>query len=171
MKHNVYFDFIKGLAIIGVIAIHTLGFAFESMSVSGLLTVVFRNILGCCVPLFVAVSGFFLWKKHFEKKKEYKQFLISRLRTVYVPMLVWGLPWFLLALKGANMVGATYNLILYLIGGLSIFYFITLILECYVLLPVVRKCKLKGVILLSILSIFATFGWTIVNPQQDIISL
>ena len=72
-------------------------------------------------------------------KIEYKRFLTSRLRIVYIPMLLWGLPWFLLSLKGAIMVGAAYNTILYFAGGLSIFYFITLIFECYVFYLLSRR--------------------------------
>lgn len=168
MKHCVYFDFIKGGAIMGVIAIHTLKFNFDPISVTGLLVVVVRNLLGCCVPLFVAASGYFLWKKNFHTKIEYLRFLTSRLRIVYIPMLLWGLPWFLLSLKGANMVGTTYNTILYFAGGLSIFYFITLIFECYIILPVVKEIRFAGVILLSVMSIIITFVWTIVNHTTDL---
>lgn len=147
----------------GVIAIHTVKLNFDPISVMGVLIVVIRNFLGCCVPLFVAASGYFLWKKSFHTKIEYKRFLTSRLRIVYIPMLLWGLPWFLLSLKGANMVGAAYNTILYFAGGLSIFYFITLIFECYVFLPIVKKVRFVGVVLLSVISIIITFVWTMVN--------
>lgn len=37
------------------------------------------------------------------------------------------------------MVGAAYNTILYFAGGLSIFYFITLIFECYVFYLLSRR--------------------------------
>ena len=67
-KHCVYFDFIKGLAIMGVIAIHTCKLNFDPISVMGVLIVVIRNFLGCCVPLFVAASGYFLLKKSFPYK-------------------------------------------------------------------------------------------------------
>ena len=163
MKHSAYFDFIKGLAIMGVVAIHTVNLNFDPISVTGLLIVVVRNLLGCCVPLFVAASGYFLWKKNFYTKTEYLQFLTSRLRVVYIPMLLWGLPWFLLSLNGANMIGTMYNTILYFVGGLSIFYFITLILECYIILPIIKKVNFVGVILLSVMSIIVTFAWTMVN--------
>ena len=107
----------------GVAAIHTVNLNFDPISVTGLLIVVVRNLWGCCVPLFVAASGYFLWKKNFYTKTEYLQFLTSRLRVVYIPMLLWGLPWFLLSLNGVNMIGTMYNTILYFVGGLSILLF------------------------------------------------
>lgn len=50
-SRNTYFDFLRGVAIIMVIAIHTYHKAEDSVA--------FRQILNAAVPLFIAISGFF----------------------------------------------------------------------------------------------------------------
>lgn len=154
---DTYYDFLKGLAIMGVIAIHTLIFRYDPYSIAGLMLAIFRNILGCCVPFFVAVSGYFLANKVIKTKDEYRSFIKSRIRTVYIPMLIWAFPWLCLNIISSNsLFKLGYSLILYFAGGLSILYFITLIIELYLLLPVIQKAKRGWVIKLSIISIIVT---------------
>ena len=115
-------------------------------------------------PLFVAVSGFFLCNKNVNSKLAYKDFLVSRLRVIYLPMLVWGLPWLLLNVLHVQNFGAlAYNVFMYFTGGLSILYFIALIIELYVQLPVIQLVNKRMVICLAIFSISVTFGWSLVN--------
>lgn len=160
---NSYYDFLKGLAIMGVVAIHTIIFNFEPYSLTGGSVAVFRNLLGCCVPFFVAVSGFFLCKKEIDTKSAYLDFMKTRLLTVYRPMLIWGLPWLLLGLLHVKkLTDLCYVLSMYFLGGLSILYFIILIIELYLLLPVIQNVNKKQVVLLSIVSIVVTFGWSLV---------
>lgn len=52
-KRITYYDFLKGLAIMGVVAIHTMIFNADPSTIAGCGLVAFRNLLGCCVP--------FLW--------------------------------------------------------------------------------------------------------------
>lgn len=138
-KRITYYDFLKGLAIMGVVAIHTMIFNAAPSTIAGCGLAAFRNLLGCCVPFFVAVSGFFLCNKNVNSKLAYKDFLVSRLRVIYLPMLVWGLPWLLLNLLHVQNFGAlAYNVFMYFTGGLSILYFIALIIELYVQLPVIQ---------------------------------
>lgn len=51
---------------------------------------------------------------------------------------------------------------MYFLGGLSILYFIMLIIELYLLLPVIQKVNKKGVFFLSMASIVVTCGWSLV---------
>lgn len=160
---NSYYDFIKGLAIMGVVAIHTIVFNFEPHSLTGCSIAAFRNLLGCCVPFFVAVSGYFLCNKEINTKPAYLNFIKTRLQTVYIPLLIWGLPWLILELSYIeSLMGLCYVSGMYLIGGLSILYFIILIIELYLLLPIIQNISKKGVILLSIVSITVTYGWSLV---------
>lgn len=168
-ERDTYYDFLKGLAIMGVVAIHTIIFRYDPYSTAGLILAIVRNILGCCVPLFVAASGYFLANKVIKTKNEYCNFLKSRIRTVYIPMLIWALPWLFLRLISAHtLIQFVYSLILYFLGGLSILYFIALIIELYFQLPVVQKVKLVGVIVLSIISIAVTCAWSIINYATEI---
>ena len=63
-KHIGYFDFIRGLAIMMVVGIHTFPkCTWDDSSDWGLIVV--RQILNCAVPIFLALSAFFLTKKNF----------------------------------------------------------------------------------------------------------
>lgn len=162
-QRNLYFDYLKGLAIMGVVAIHTIKINYDAYSLMGVVVATFRNLLGCCVPFFVALSGYFLYSKKIETKSDYVDFLKSRLRTVYYPMLVWALPWLLLGLLYVNSIkGIAYQLILYFTGGLSVLYFITLIIEFYALLPIIQRVDKKSVLLCGFFSITVTFGWSFI---------
>lgn len=164
-----YYDFLKGLAIMGVVAIHTMIFKVEPHSISGVSLALFRNILGFCVPFFVTISGYFLYSKEVNTKYTYKKFITNRLKVVYIPMLIWALPWFGLALLNTHsFLKIGYITLMYLLGGMSVLYFITLILELYMLLPKIQNIGKKGVIILSIISIAFTFFWSLVNYATDI---
>lgn len=130
---------------------------------------VFRNLLGCCVPFFVAVSGYFLCNKEISTRFAYSNFIKTRLLTVYRPMLIWGLPWLLLGLLSVKkLTSFCYVMGMYFLGGLSILYFIMLIIELYLLLPLIQKINKAGVFLLSIASILVTFGWSLVTYALNI---
>ena len=61
MKNRiVYFDFLSGLAILMVIAIHT--FSIVDLTSDSNLEIFLRQILNCAVPIFLAISGFFISK-------------------------------------------------------------------------------------------------------------
>lgn len=53
-NRNLYFDFLRGVAIIMVIGIHC--YTIDN-------NILFRQVLNAAVPLFIAVSGFFLSQK------------------------------------------------------------------------------------------------------------
>ena len=82
MKERIaYFDFLRGLAIMMVVGIHTYTLGEDS-------TVV-RQLLNAAVPLFIAISGYFLSQKKMENKDDYFSFLKKQLPKVYLPVLVW----------------------------------------------------------------------------------
>ena len=59
---NLYFDFLRGIAIIMVVAIHTFeGHGFNSLS--GVLAIRLRQMLNTAVPVFLAISGFLLERR------------------------------------------------------------------------------------------------------------
>lgn len=149
MNRNTYFDFLRGFAIMMVVGIHTYTLGEDS-------TVV-RQILNTAVPLFIAISGYFLSQKKMENKDDYRSFLKKQLPKVYLPVLVWSLPLFALALySGSSIIKQT---IMLLGCGLSIYYFVTFIMQCYVVLPVINNCisgnKRRGGVIASCLISFA----------------
>lgn len=129
-QRDPYFDIIRGIAIIFVIGIHTFP------AVPSIAEITLRQVIQCAVPLFIAISGYFIGKKSLSAKKTYLSFLKKQLPRVYFPMLLWSLPWLALAVHGGGH--PLKNIAFTLIGGMSIFYFIPLIMQYYMLTPVMQ---------------------------------
>ena len=149
MKRNTYFDFLRGLAIMMVVGIHTYTLGKDS-------TVV-RQLLNTAVPLFVAISGYCLSQKRMENKDDYLFFLKKQFPKVYLPMLVWSLPLYAIALySGSSIIKQT---ILLLSCGLSIYYFVAFIMQCYVVLPVINNYISGNKRRVVIVSCLISFAW------------
>ena len=149
MKRNTYFDFLRGLAIMMVVGIHTYTLGKDS-------TVV-RQLLNTAVPLFIAISGYFLSQKKMENKDDYLFFLKKQLPKVYLPVLVWSLPLYAIALySGSSIIKQT---ILLLSCGLSIYYFVAFIMQCYVVLPVINNYISGNKRRVVIVSCLISFAW------------
>lgn len=71
IKRDLYFDQLRGIAIIPVVLIHTTGtmasFNENSWNFNFLFTL--RQILNFAVALFIFISGYFLSKKSIQSKK------------------------------------------------------------------------------------------------------
>ena len=139
-ERNQYFDYLKGIAILMVIGIHTfLGGGFDSFH--DYLNIGIRQVLNCAVPVFIACSGFFLAKKNLANKHEINCFYKKQISRVYLPCLLWSIPWFLLnLLSGHSVMMETINL---LFCGYSVFYFVILMIQYYLLLPLTQRFNQK----------------------------
>ena len=135
-----WFDFLRGVAVLMVIAIHTFAATSQKEEMVGDALIVSRQMLNCAVPLFLAISGYFLAKKQGERS--YARFLKHQIPKIYIPTLIWSLPyWALYVWQGNDWMK---GMILFLACGFSIYYFIALIIQYYVLLPVLRKVNMGG---------------------------
>ena len=56
MQRIVYFDFLRGIAIIMVVCLHCIDYSAMEGPVLNLFGVEFRNLLNAAVPLFLAIS-------------------------------------------------------------------------------------------------------------------
>ena len=150
MKERIaYFDFLRGFAIMLVVGIHTYTLGKDS-------TVV-RQLLNTAVPLFVAISGYCLSQKRMENKDDYLFFLKKQFPKVYLPVLVWSLPLYAIALySGSSIIKQT---ILLLSCGLSIYYFVAFIMQCYVVLPVINNYISGNKRRVVIVSCLISFAW------------
>ncbi|MBD5206050.1 MAG: acyltransferase [Bacteroidales bacterium] len=155
---NEYFDFLRGIAIMMVVAIHT----YPAASITGYNTLgddillITRQILNSAVPLFLAISGYFLARKVLVSRKEIFDFWKKQIARVYIPLLVWGAGWFLLSLvKEPTLSSGLINLAKLLTGGFTVYYFVALIIQCYISLPLLQKAKFGGVICCIIISLLA----------------
>ena len=153
-KHITYFDFLRGIAILMVVGIHT----FPSASwdkLNDVLLIVIRQLLNCAVPIFLAISAFFIANKKFETFTDVKAFWKKQIPKVYIPCLVWSIPYLVLDIcSGSNLLKSGIN---FFFCGYSIYYFIALIIQFYLLTPLLVKINnfFWGVVLslISILSI------------------
>lgn len=93
VKRIEYYDFLRGIAIVMVVAIHTMGVIYEYSTIS-FTAVLIRQILNCAVPVFCVSSAFFLIKKDIQGKR-YKEYLLKQCIRVYVPLLVFSVPYLL----------------------------------------------------------------------------
>jgi len=139
-ERNQYYDFLKGMAIIMVVCIHTFaGAGFTSSH--ELFNTCVRQILNCAVPIFIACSGFFLANKTLSNKETIKCFYKKQISRVYIPCLLWSIPWFLLnLLTGHSVLKETINLFF---CGYSVYYFVILMIQYYLLLPWIQKINRK----------------------------
>ena len=119
-KRRPYFDYLRGAAIMMVVAIHTY---VQPTAVKGFdIEVLLRQVLNCAVPLFLAISGYFCYQKSFAEGGSHKRFLMHQVPKIYIPTFLWSLPLLVVALyKGKSPLG---ELILMMTCGYSIYYFI-----------------------------------------------
>lgn len=148
-SYRPYFDFLRGLAIIFVVGIHTFKLP-EHFGALQVTAVAVREVLNTAVPLFFAISGFFLAKKVINTKSDYFFFLKKQISKIYIPMLIWSVPWIALSIKGGS--NPFMSIIIAALGGCSIFYFIACIIQYYTLLPVFKKFNMGGVIFSGLIS-------------------
>lgn len=135
-QRDTYFDFLRGIAIIMVIGIHT--YADGQIHFNLFL----RQLLNCAVPIFLAISGYFIGHKSFAEQGCYVKFLKKQVPRVYIPMLLWSIPWMLLAIRGGE--SPIVSIIRTFVGDMSIFYFIILIIQYYALSPLIQRENRKS---------------------------
>lgn len=173
MQRNHYFDFLRGIAIMMVVAIHTFN-ATETDVPHHVVDVycLVRQLLNCAVPIFLAISGYFLCSKNLATWDKRKAFWVKQMPKVYIPTMIASLPYLIISLMhGMNAFVAVIYMI---VCGYSIYYFIALILQYYALLPVLQKVTSGGVILSAAISMISVGGVTyvtkIMNPNLPLIA-
>ena len=143
-KRIEYFDMLRGVAIIMVVLIHNYGYVYSFESVS-LITITFRNILNVAVPIFLVISGYFLAEKTYTKNNYY-EFLNKQVQRVYIPVLFCSLPLFF---KDINQNISIIPIIKLLTCSYSVYYFVAVIIQCYILLPFLQRINYKCSLALS----------------------
>ncbi len=165
VSRNQYFDFLRGIAILMVIAIHTYPHtSFDT--VSGNVAVFVRQIFNAAVPLFLAISAYFLCKKPLNDWNERKLFWKKQIPKVYIPCFIWSLPLFVIAvLNSKNLVISVVSLF---VCGFSIYYFIALIMQYYVLLPWLQPFRKRLLLLSAIVSAASILAITYIMALRGI---
>ena len=160
-----YFDFIRGIAIVMVVAIHTTT-SCNIETISGTISTIVRQCLNCAVPLFLASSAFFLskvdtsnWHKHFS-------FLKKQVPKVYIPTLIWSLPCMIYAIYSGGDIFSQF--ILLISCSYSVYYFIALIIQFYLLLPILNKSPKITLIISTIITIVCLFIFTSISINNPL---
>lgn len=148
-NRQTYFDFLRGFAILLVIGIHTYSVRpFEGTS--NIIQIGFREAINFAVPLFLAISGFFIGKKRLDSHGEYLTFLKKQVSRVYLPAVVWSIPIaFLWIYKGSGIIESIAKVLL--CNSFAPYYFIVLIIQFYILHPIIKK-----------LTTYPIVGWGII---------
>jgi surface polysaccharide O-acyltransferase-like enzyme len=151
-----YFDVLRGVAIIAVVAIHASGsgLQFPTTDYNFIFTVLWRNLMNFAVPLFLAVSGYFLSRKPMTSPYDWFSFLRKQVPRVYLPLLVWSLVWLTVSVLLYH--ASIYREVIKLLTFQSSvpYYFIALILQYYVLLPALQRLACpKGLVVSTAISL------------------
>ncbi len=160
MKDRItYYDLLRGLAIIGVVAIHStgIGYTFNDTSIDFNMTVLWRQMINFSVPMFIAISGFFLANKEVNSKESYLRFIKKQVPRVLIPYLLWSVLYLGIAyLRGDSLLKLTYRLFTF--TSAVPFYFIILIIEYYLFLPILQKLATKkGLVISALISGMSCF--------------
>ena len=151
-QHIEYFDFLRGIAILMVVGIHTFPSASWD-SPNDVLLIVIRQILNCAVPIFLALSAYFIASKKFDTSKDVISFWKKQIPKVYIPCLVWSIPYLILGICDNGNIFK--NVVCFFFCGYSIYYFIALIIQFYLLTPLLVKINIWGGVISIILSVLS----------------
>lgn len=123
-----------------VIGIHTsIGCGFDTFH--EYFNTALRQVLNCAVPVFIACSGFFLASKDLNTRDKIINFYKKQISRVYIPCLLWSFPWLVIYLWGGNSyLSGLLNLFF---CGFSVFYFVILMIQYYLLLPIIQTIHNK----------------------------
>ena len=178
-----YYDFLRGIAIIGVIGIHAFWVYQDYLKEAGMtafdINIFVRQLIGCCVPMFLALSGFFLANKDVSSLSKYGAFLRKQVARVYIPCLIFSLPflyWGICKSQGISNSfieictqrwlickegGILDNILYYLVCAKGVFYFAAVIIQFYILLPLMQwlaNKKFTGLFIAFLISLVSTIA-------------
>ena len=168
-----YYDFLRGVAIIMVVGIHT--FASSALdSICGISSMFTRQLLNCAVPVFLVISGLFCGRKIFEDPTAKFAFWKKQIPKIYIPALIWSIPYFVFYIvEGRGESGIGEQILALFTCSYSIYYFIALMVQYYLLLPLLQKQRnvmmLISVIVSFVSIIFITYVTEIRGVELPVI--
>lgn len=137
-------EFIRGLAMLGVLGIHAGAYSLDNPHVNIHLFALLEIISRFSVPIFFFVSAFGLFFHHnIDEKFNYSEFMRRRLRTVLIPYITWSCLYMMhytLIYKDTT-IWSPVVFIKFLLFGLASYqlYFLVILLWFYALMPLWRR--------------------------------
>ena len=150
-----------------VVGIHTFR-AAPLDTIDGFFSSFVRQLLNCAVPIFLALSGYFCGKKLLDAKENKIKFWKKQIFKVYIPAIIWSVPYFIIAIniETISFKQIVKNIILLLVCGYSIYYFIALIIQFYLLLPLLQKYKSLMMTISIVISFISISLITYINTVE-----
>ena len=170
---EISFDALRGVAIIAVVAIHSLGYSlmnvkFEPNVWSYNLAIACRQLLNFAVPAFIFISGYWT-QNNISSGKEYEAFLKRRIPRVLVPYIFWSLIILSIFSFSGNSINVREILIKLITGGtIDPYYFIILIIQLYLLTPIIQitDVKLYGTVSICLINLFSILSLYVLRLYQ-----
>lgn len=137
------FEYIRGLAMLGVVAIHTGAYSLANPEVNVHLFAWLEILSRFSVPIFFFVSAFGLFYRHRpEAPLDYPAFYRRRARTVLLPYLAWSLLYMAHTswLSGQDWMWSPPYIYEYFFFGFASYqlYFLVILIWFYLLMPLWR---------------------------------
>jgi len=156
------FDFLRAIAAISIIAIHvTARFAFNSRG-----AYFWNQAMRYAVPMFIIISGLLLLYTDMDSKKlNYFGFLYKRLKKILIPYILWTVAYIiynqrhdLIGIWAAkqDFLADLCRCLLFGTGGAHL-YFIAIIIQLYLLYPLLRMLVTKWPRIILSASLITTF--------------
>ncbi len=143
-KRILAIEYIRGIAMLGVIGIHTGSYALSNPHANIHLIALLEIVSRFSVPIFFFVSAFGLFINHnFDAPFNYKHFFKRRCQGVLLPYITWSLLYMLHYSYSTGDYGIwhaplIYHFFLFGLGSYQL-YFLVILLWFYLLMPLWRK--------------------------------
>lgn len=164
-------DFLNVLFCILVVFIHLCATPLKQLNIEGtpyLLLFILWRLSAFVVQGFIFLSGIKLAKKYRDYEKiPYKEFMIARVKRIYLPYLLWTAIYYLVfILTGWIRFDFSEMMGYFLDGSITApFYFIIVIMQFYLLFPLFLKlAKGKHVLLINLGILVFNIAWQKVMP-------
>ncbi|MBM7600171.1 surface polysaccharide O-acyltransferase-like enzyme [Virgibacillus halotolerans] len=167
-KYFYEISFIRAIACMCIVMVHvTAGFYHENDQTFSWLTQFFNQISRYGTPAFAIISGFLLYNQVVKRGFKFNYFFKSRINKVIIPFLVWSVIYLLLKwsynkFEFPNFTSAdeVKDFIYFFFTGKSNYhlYFIAIVVQFYLLFPVLQFFKSKkNLILFTLVAFFINY--------------
>lgn len=153
-----HYDYWKGLAIIAVVMIHSIGFTVSQNNFNTDIGIFLRQFVSFAVPVFFFISGYFSLPK---KDIPYLSFVLDRCKRILPPYVLWSTIFLFLSVIFFNKDLNFENFFFGILFGTSIGigYFVIVLMQYVLLTPYINKIKTKRnhIFIMSMMSVFGVF--------------
>jgi len=137
-------NYLSGLAIIGVVVIHTICVNSENNLVN-FFNLNLIEISKYSVPFFIFISGLVLTYNYSDKKIHYLDFIKKRLNRILIPYVIWSCIYFTYRITiNQENIGLILAIKKIIIGSAYFhLYYVVLILQFYLAFPLILKFLMR----------------------------